>query len=457
MNDILEKIVARWWNRANDRGHRLRVNQGLHLGDRLRDDQADGTRVVIPHSRRAEHIGIIGKTGTGKTSLIRYLCRQDIEAGRGLIYFDLHGDGLPFLLATIGEQERKLKKDLSNNTVIVEPADPDFSVGLNPLEHKVVNSRFVQISEFAQVLRQRWHLESFGARTDELLRNSLHVLADNGLTLLELATLLNNAAFRAQCVKVTQNPEVRQYFQDRYDRATEPMRAVMREPILNKTSAFTSDLSFRHIVGQQTSTFSLLEALDDGRWVLLNLHKGKLGDQALTLGSLLLTCIKNALFAREQRNLSVLYCDELQNLVAFDSGIETILSEARKFAVSVVSANQFLDQYAAGTRAAIFAVGTHIFFQLSAADAHAVGTALDGGKGLTETLKHLPRRQVVVKTGHERWMQVQVPNVKQPRVPIADLYQRCRQRWARRRSDIEKEIAQRQAGFNNKEVLDAWE
>lgn len=458
MNDMLEKIAARLWNRDITPGRRSRSDRGLDFGSRVLDEQRTSHRVEVPHSRRAEHIAILGKTGGGKSSLLRYLCRQDIEAGRGFIYFDLHGDGVPFLLTAIAEQERKLKRDLSCKTIVVEPADADFSVGLNPLEQRTGNSRFVQISEFAQVLRQRWHLDTFGARTDELLRNSLHVLADSGLTLLELSPLLSNTPFRTQCLKETNNPEVRLYFQERYDRASEPMRAVMREPILNKVSAFTGDLHFRHIVGQRSSTFSFLNSMDEGCWVLLNLHKGKLGEQAITLGSLLLTTIKNTLFSRQNRQLYTLFCDELQNLIAFDSGIETILSEARKFAVSVVSANQFLDQYPAGMRAAVLAVGTHIFFQLSSGDAQAIAAALDGGKALAELLKHLPRRNLVLKTGHERWVQSEVPHVAQPEAAYADLYERCRQRWARRRTEIEAEIAQRQRSISsNSEVLDAWE
>jgi hypothetical protein len=130
-------------------------------------------------------------------------------------------------------------------------------------------------------------------------------------------------------------------------------------------AALTTDQRFRHILGQQRSTFSLLDAMDRGRWVILNLDKGRLGEQASTLGSLLLTKLKNALFARRRRQLFTLYCDEIQNLVAYDAGLDTLFSEARKFGISVVSANQFLEQYPPQMRAAIMAVGTHIFVQLS--------------------------------------------------------------------------------------------
>lgn len=416
-------------------------------------------RVEIPHNRRAEHLAVLGKTGTGKSFLLRCLAQQDIQAGRGFVFFDLHGDTTPFLLGTIADQEKVLGRNLDDRLIVVEPADRDRSVGINPLESRNGNNRFIQIAEFTNVLRQRWHLESFGARTDELLRNALFALAENGLTLLELGPLLSHAGFRARCIGKTTNAEVRQYFELRYDTVSEPMRATMREPILNKISAFTADPHFRHIIGQQHSTFSLIDAIDRGYWIILNLHKGKLGDQSATLGSLFLTMIKNTLFARNTRDLFTLYCDEIQNLVAYGSGLETMLSEARKFSISIVSANQFLDQYPPEMRAALLAVGTHVFFQLSSSDAQQVAAALDGGKTLAEILKNLPRRHFVVKTGAERWQQAVVPTLAEPKTDPANLYARCRARWARTRNDIEAEIRQRQtvATRATNEVLHDWE
>jgi DNA helicase HerA-like ATPase len=458
MNHWLEKLLARLWNRSASRRNRTIATRILDLGLRVSDDTNRG-RVSIPQNRRAEHVAVLGKTGTGKSSLLRYLAKQDIESGRGFVYFDLHGDATPFLLSTVAAQDRATNQNLSDRLIVIEPADAEFSVGVNPLEQDGVGERFVQIAEFAQVLKQRWHLESFGARTDELLRNSLYALAESGHTILELAPFLSHATFRASCLKRLTNPEVRQYFELRYDQVSEPMRATMREPILNKTSAFTADRHFRHIVGQQHSTFNILEAIDNGYWIVLNLHKGRLGEQAATLGSLFLTTIKNALFSRRSRELFTLYCDEIQNLVAYGSGLETVLSEARKFGISVTSANQFLDQYPPEMRAAILAVGTHIFFQLSSSDAQQIAAALDGGKPLAELLKNLPRRHMVVKTGHERPQEAVVPTVNEPKTDSSDLYNRCRARWARKRSEIEEEISRRQATVNRStnEALNDWE
>jgi hypothetical protein len=390
---------------------------------------------------------------------LRNFSGQDVRNRRGFVFFDLHGDTMPFLLRLVAAEERRLGADLSEKLVIIEPADPEFSIGLNVLEAQEGQQSYLQLAEFAQILKARWNLDSFGARTEELLRNALHVLADNSLTLLELSPLLTSATFRATCLNHVQNTEVSAYFHTRFDPRSEAMQGVYRDAILNKVSGFTTDQRFRHILGQQHSTFSLLDSMDRGRWVILNLDKGRLGEQASTLGSLLLTKLKNALFARTGRKLFTLYCDEIQNLVAYDAGLDTLLSEARKYSISIVAVTQFLEKYPPQMRAAIMAVGTHIFFQLSSTDADKIASALDGGKRLGEILKNLPKRHMVVKSGSHRYQELLVPNVAQPDIDYADLYNRCRTRWARRRIDIESEIRQRhkQASRRTEEVLDDWE
>ncbi len=453
----LEQLVSALWNRLQGRRQaRKETGSTIALGFQVAEDEVSRRRVGLSPTRRTMHIALLGKTGTGKSSLLKNLCLQDIEAGRGFVYFDLHGDATPFLLHAIAAREWKQQTHLSDRLLVISPADREMSVGLNPLED--AEPDFVRISEFAQVLKQRWGLDHFGARTDELLRNALYVLAANGLTLLELGPLLTHPGFRAQCMKQVPNTEVRQYFEFRYGTASEPMRAVMREPILNKTSAFTADPRFRHIVGQTQSSFSMREAMDKGHWIIADLPKGVLGEQALTLASLIFTIIKNALFTRERKSLFTVYCDEIQNLIAYSSDVETVLSEARKFGVSVVSANQFLDQYPAQMRAAILSIGTHVFFQLSSADATAVAQMLDGSKLLAERLKNLPQRHFILKSGADHWVEGMVPTVEDSGTNYADLVNRSRALRARPRSEIEREIAKRHESLTHAtdEALHDW-
>jgi len=459
MANLLEKLIARGWNRIAARSARTEVGSGIDLGFQIVDGEVLRSRVRLEDSRRCEHAAILGKTGQGKSFFLRHLSSQDVRHRSGFVFFDLHGDTMPFLLRLVAAEERRTRTNLSDRLIVIEPADAEFSIGLNVLEAQEGQQNYVQLAEFAQILKARWNLDSFGARTEELLRNGLHVLADNGLTLLELSPLLTSAAFRATCLHRVRNTEVVSYFQTRFDTRSEAMQGVYRDAILNKVSGFTTDQRFRHILGQQRSTFSLLDAMDRGRWVILNLDKGRLGEQASTLGSLLLTKLKNALFARSRRQLFTIYADEIQNLVAYDAGLDTLLSEARKFGISVVSANQFLEQYAPQMRAAVMAVGTHIFFQLSSLDADKISSALDGGKRLGELLKNLPKRHMVVKSGSHRPQEVLVPNVGESDADYSDLYNRCRARWARRRTDIEAEIRARhqQATRRTEEVLNDWE
>ena len=211
---MLEKLIISAWNRlAAPRNRNNDTGSRLDLGFQVIDGEVQRSRAYLPDSKRCEHVAILGKTGQGKSFFLRHLSSQDVRERRGFVFFDLHGDTMPFLLRLVAAEERRRGIDLSEQLIVIEPADPEFSVGLNVLEAQDGQQGYVQLAEFAQIFKARWHLDSLGARTEELLRNALHVLADNGLTLLELAPLLTSAAFRAACLNRVQNTEVASYFQ----------------------------------------------------------------------------------------------------------------------------------------------------------------------------------------------------------------------------------------------------
>jgi len=439
---FLENIIVAIWNRLVARRRGARSGGGsLDLGYRVADGRPTRSRVTLTSRERMRHLVVLGKTGSGKSYLLRHMSEQDIEKNRGFIYLDLHGDATPFLLRRINARERREHHHLSDRLILVDPADPFMSVGLNPLQQETPD--FVAIAEVAEILKRHWGLDHFGARTDELLRNALYVLSANGLTLIELTPLLADNYFRSVCLQKVANAEVREYFDLRYDQQSEAMQATMREPILNKTSAFTADPKFRHIVGQQQSSFSFREAMDQGHWIIVNLAKGRLGAQALTLGSLIFTMVKNALFARTTDRLSTIYCDEVQNFVAQANEIETVLAESRKMNTGFVAAHQFMDQLPAEMRAALLSVGTHAFFQLSSQDAVHVSQSLGGGRSLTEQLKNLPQRHAIVKAGGEDWAEIRVPTLEDPPIDYTDLLNRVRYTRGRVRAHIERDIALR--------------
>jgi hypothetical protein len=440
--NLLESLTAGIWNSLQRKTAEARP-QGLLLGRQIIDEQPTTIPIVLPDSALLEHIWVLGTTGSGKTTLIRMSAQENIRRRRGIVYFDLHGDSVPVLLSTIAEEEQKSGEDLSSRLILIQPADPEFSIGWNFLEQTTGQEAFMQIAEITAILKKRWALETSGPRTEELTRNSLYILAANGLTLTEIRPLLTDAAFRASCLQKIRDAEIRAYFESRYNQASDGMQAAIRDPLLARAAALTVDPRFRHIVGQKKSTFDLLSALDRGYWIIVDLNKGRLGEQAATLGSLLLTKIKNALFARRSRQTVSLYADELQNLVTLDNSLETFLSESRKFGISVWAGHQYIDQLAPDMRAALQAVSTQIFFHLAPVDAEKVAGFLDGGKQLAHLLKNLPHRQIVTKSRTDVWKHGAVVDVKTPRTDFSDLYGRARLRFARPRKQIEAEISGR--------------
>ena len=172
IRDFLEQLFAGSWNRLRRRHRGAWQETGsLDLGLRVFDEQVSRGHVSMSSTRRTMHVAVLGKTGSGKSSFLRYLAEQDIEADRGFAYFDLHGDATPLLLRAINARERRELSASERQTHHYRTCRPDCfnwsqSLGIGYLD-------FVRVTEFAQVLKQRWGLDHFGARTEELLRNSL--------------------------------------------------------------------------------------------------------------------------------------------------------------------------------------------------------------------------------------------------------------------------------------------
>jgi len=447
----LETIFTNTWNRmAITRSPKLKG--GLPLGHLVFDGRVTRNLYLLPTSIRTQHMDIRGKTGVGKTSFIRSIVQHDVDAGRGFLLIDQHGDLIPQVLSYIAAR----RPSDFDRVVVIDPGSRQWAVGLSPLETEDEYTRFREVAEVTRSLADRWDFK--GARTEELLRNALFALSANGLTILETALFLSNDSYRQELISRVANQDVREYFDLRFEPLSDAMKATMREPALNKLSEFTADPHFRYILGQCRSTVSIDDVLARGMIVLVNLNKGQLGVHAVTFGNLLVAKFKAAIFRRRTRGLFTVFADEMQNLAASDTDFETLFAEARKFSTGLVTASQFGNQVPQTMRSAVQAIATRVFFQLSPEDAAQVAQEIDGGKQLADRLRNLPPRHAIVKSGHHAAHEIVIPDVPTVNAPFADFLARSNQIHARLKSDIDSDIRLRRPTPDaSKEAIRDWE
>jgi hypothetical protein len=379
--------------------------------------------VVFPDRHRCEHAVIIGKTGSGKTHLLEWLAWQLAQRGEGFSFFDFHGDAS---LSLIGRLQHL--PNANKRVVVVDPSHPTRSPGINVLEAGPSDAeRFRTVSEISSILRQRWGVDSFGARTEELLRNSLYTLAGTGRTLVDLPTLLTDAELRHRLTDQVEHPDIQTYWRDRYEPLSEAMKAAFREPLLNKVTAFLTEPAARHLLGQSESTVDISQVMSGQQWLIVRLPKGRLREHAHTLGNLLFAQLQFAALAREalsqrSRHTFTLLCDEVQNLAEND--LATLITEGRKFGISVITANQFWEQLPKELRGALLSAASHICFRVSSADAQVLAAelSLERRNRLTLDLTHLVRGEAIGRVGTQSVVRFHVPSLPQIRgVTAADL------------------------------------
>lgn len=327
--------------------------------------------ISISPKQRSQHIYVIGATRSGKTKAIESWIRQDINKGKGIGVIDPHGDLVNDILEYIAGMPHFDPRRL----VYIDPSDPVKCVSFNPLEVQAGLGHYSQIMELVGAFKRIW-ADSWGARMEEILRNTLLTLAINRLTILEAGRLLTDKKFRAFLLSQNLPNDVKNYWKYRFNPLPEREKAVWIESSLNKINTFCADPYIRVIMGQIKSTFDLRNIMDSGKILLINLSKGKLKENAFLLGALLLAKIQMAALSRvdmpkPQRTPWHLYVDEFQNF-ATDSFSE-ILSEAAKFGLSLTLAHQNLDQLKRETpnlKGAILGnAGTHVYFRISREDA----------------------------------------------------------------------------------------
>jgi hypothetical protein len=343
---------------------------------------------------RMLHFYIVGKTGTGKSTLIENMIHDDIKEGRGVAVIDPHGELIDHVLSFIPEER-------INDVVYFAPDDREFPLAFNLLENVEPDMRNIVASGLMSIFTKLW-AGVWSARMEYILRNAIMAALEvPNATLLSIMRILNDTMYRKYVMSFVTDPVVRDFFLNEYDKYDAKFRQEAIAPIQNKVGQFLSSTTIRNIVGQPKSTFNIEDLMNSSKIFLVDLSIGKIGeDNSKLLGSMMVTKIQlaamsRARIAREERKPFFLYVDEFQNF-ATDS-FATILSEARKYALGLVLANQYIAQIPEIVADAIFGnVGTTVSFRVGAEDADRLVKQFAPTFEANDLI-NLPNRQIYVK------------------------------------------------------------
>jgi len=324
----------------------------------------------IKRSDRKRHLYIIGKSGAGKSFLLQLLTLSDIYHKEGFAIVDPHGDFAQDTLKYIPEHRIK-------DVVYFNPSDTAHPISFNPMETDDPEMRGPITSEIIGVLKKMF-AESWGPRLEHILRFTLLALLETpDANLLGITRMLTDKVFRKKIVDQVQDVTVKSFWVNEFAAWNDKFATEAVAPILNKVGAFTANPLIRNVVGQEHSSFDIRTLMDEGKILICDLSRGRLGeDNASTLGALLITKIQLAAMSRanislDKRRPFYLYVDEFQNFAT--ESFAVILSEARKYGLYLTVANQYVAQMQQEVRDAVFGnVGSMISFRVGADDATAL-------------------------------------------------------------------------------------
>jgi type IV secretory pathway TraG/TraD family ATPase VirD4 len=323
---------------------------------------------------RRNHMYIIGKTGTGKSMLLKTLVLQDIAAGEGLALFDPHGD-----LAE--EVAAKVPRSRRGDLLYLNVPNRSHTWHFNPFAGIPKEKHALATAGMVEVFKKLWP-NDWGPRLEHLLRNVVFTLLEAGnATFADIPRLLSDKDVRASMTRKVSNDMVREFWTKEYAGYSPAFRAVVTAPLLNKLGAFLTDPLLHSILTGDRSSFDLRRIMDEGKILVVNLAKGKIGEgPAALLGSLLvshlsLAAMERADLPQEERKDFYLYLDEFHTFATLT--LATMLSELRKYRLNLVLAHQYLSQLEPEVRDAVFGnAGTFIAFRVGALDAPTVAREL---------------------------------------------------------------------------------
>ena len=320
---------------------------------------------------RRQHMYVIGKTGTGKSALLHNLIIQDIANGEGLCVIDPHGELVDDIL-------KKIPAERMDDVIYFNPADTEYPIGFNVLEISDPQYKHLVASGLMSVFTKIW-ANVWSARMEYILNNAILALLDTpNSTMIGINRILTDKDYRQKIVANIKDPVVKAFWVNEYEEWQDRFRNEAIAPIQNKVGQFLSTDLIRNIVCQAKSTINIFDIMNQGKILLINVSKGKIGeDNSALLGAMFITKIQMAAMERvripeEERLDFYLYVDEFQNFAT--ESFAGILSEARKYRLNLILAHQYIGQLvtetSAKTRDAIFGnVGTMIVFRIGAKDA----------------------------------------------------------------------------------------
>lgn len=316
---------------------------------------------------RRRHMYVIGKTGMGKSTMLENMIIQDIQNGNGLAVVDPHGDLVEKVLDFIPSNRM-------NDVIYFNPSDLEYPIAFNILENVNPEYKNLVTNGLVGVFKKIW-ADSWGPRLEYILTNAILGLIEYpGSTLLGVTRMLVDSKYRKKVVRNITDPVVKSFWIDEYNNYSEKFRNEAIAPIQNKVGQFLSSSLIRNIVGQSKSTIEMREIMDSKKILLMNLSKGRIGEEnAALLGAMMITKIQLAAMSRvdilERTRLDFyLYVDEFQNFAT--ESFANILSEARKYRLNLIMAHQYVEQLSDEVRAAVFGnIGTLVAFRVGSIDA----------------------------------------------------------------------------------------
>lgn len=333
----------------------------------------------IKKDDRRRHMYVIGKTGMGKSNMLENMAIQDVRNGEGICVVDPHGEFAEKLIEAIPTSR-------INDVVYFNPADKEFPLAFNILEAVEEDKKNLVASGMMGVFKKIWP-DVWSPRMEYILNNTILALLDYpGSTMLGVNRMMSDKNFRKRIYPKIKDPVVKSFWLNEFDKWEDRFRKEAVAAIQNKVGQFLSSAMIRHIVGQPKSTIDMREIMDKGKILIVNLSKGRIGEDVMRLlGGMVITKIQLAAMGRveipeEDRKDFYLYVDEFQNFAT--ESFANILSEARKYRLNLILAHQYINQLIfdgnTKVRDAIFGnIGTLVSFRVGAEDAEALEKEFD--------------------------------------------------------------------------------